>query len=149
MTQKTHNGVVTHLVPDILEYKAKWALGSITTSKTSENDGISAGLFQILKDDAVKVFHSICRKFGKLSRGHRIGNGQSQRRPMPNNIQITAQFLSFHMLQRPCSKYFKLSFNSTWTKNLQIYKLDLEKTEEPEIIEKAREFQKKHLLLLH
>ena len=84
MTQKTHNGVVTHLVPDILEYKAKWALGSNTTSKTSENDGISAGLFQILKDDAVKVFHSICRKFGKLSRGHRIGNGQSQRRPIPN-----------------------------------------------------------------
>ena len=55
-----HNGVVTHLEPDILECKVKWALESITTNKASRGDGIPAELFQILKDDAVKVLHSIC-----------------------------------------------------------------------------------------
>ena len=54
-----HDGVITHLEPDILEYEVKWALGSITTNKAS-GDGIPAELFQILKDDAVKVLHSIC-----------------------------------------------------------------------------------------
>ena len=57
-----HNGVVTHLEPDILEYEVKWALGSITMNKVSEDDGIPAELFQILKDDAVKVLHSICNQ---------------------------------------------------------------------------------------
>ena len=55
-----HDGVITHLEPDILECKLKWALGSITTNKASGGDGIPAELFQILKDDAVKVLHSIC-----------------------------------------------------------------------------------------
>ena len=55
-----HNGVITHLKPDILEYEVKWALGSITMNKASGGDGIPAELFQILKDDAVKVLHSIC-----------------------------------------------------------------------------------------
>ena len=57
-----HNVVITHLEPDILECKVKWALGSITTSKASGGDGIPVELFQILKDDAVKVLHSICQK---------------------------------------------------------------------------------------
>ena len=55
-----NDGVITHLEPDILEYKVKWALGSITTNKASEGDGIPVELFQILKDDAVKVLYSIC-----------------------------------------------------------------------------------------
>ena len=55
-----HNGVVTHLEPDILEYEVNWALGSITTIKASGGDGIPAKLFHILKDDTVKVLHSIC-----------------------------------------------------------------------------------------
>ena len=55
-----HNGVITHLKPDLLECEVKWALGSITRSKTSWGDGIAGELFQILKDDAVKVLHSIC-----------------------------------------------------------------------------------------
>ena len=55
-----HDGVITHLEPDILECKVKWALGSITTNKASGGDGIPGELFQILKDDAVKVLHSIC-----------------------------------------------------------------------------------------
>ena len=54
------NGMITHLEPDILECKVKWALGSITMNKASGGDGISVELFQILKDDAVKVLHSIC-----------------------------------------------------------------------------------------
>ena len=60
-----HDGVITDLEPDILECKVKWALGRITTNKASGGDGIPVELFQILKDDAVKVLHSICQKFGK------------------------------------------------------------------------------------
>ena len=58
--QDNHNGVITHLEPDILECEVKWALESITTNKASGGDGIPAELFQILKDDGVKVLHSIC-----------------------------------------------------------------------------------------
>ena len=60
-----HDGVITHLEPDILEYEVKWVFGSIATNKTSGSDGIPAELFQILKDDAVKVLHSICQKIWK------------------------------------------------------------------------------------
>ena len=60
-----HNSVVTHLELDILECEAKWALGSITISKASGGDRIPAELFQILKDDAVKVLHSICQQIWK------------------------------------------------------------------------------------
>ena len=57
--------MITHLEPDILEYEVKWALGSIATNKTSEGDGTPVELFQILKDDAVKVLHSICQQIWK------------------------------------------------------------------------------------
>ena len=60
--QDNHNGVITHLEPDILECEVKWALGSITTNKASGGDGIPVELFQILKDDAGKVLHSICQQ---------------------------------------------------------------------------------------
>ena len=60
-----HNGVITHLEPDILECEVKWALGSITTNKASGGDGIPAELFQILKADAVKVLHSLCQQIWK------------------------------------------------------------------------------------
>ena len=60
-----HNGMITHLEPDILEFKVKWALGSITTNKARGGDGIPVELFQILKDDAVKVLHSICQQIWK------------------------------------------------------------------------------------
>ena len=60
-----HNGVITHLEPDILECKVKWALGDITTNKASGGDGIWVELFQILKDDAVKMLHSICQQIWK------------------------------------------------------------------------------------
>ena len=93
--------VVTHLEPDILESEVKWALGSITENKASGGDGIPVELFQILKDDAVKVLHYTI-KFGKLSSGHRTGKGQfsfqSQRQTMPKNVQIIAQVHSSHTL---------------------------------------------------
>ena len=60
-----HNGVITHLEPDILEYEVKWAFGSITMNKASGGDGIPTELFQILKDDVIKVLHSICQKIWK------------------------------------------------------------------------------------
>ena len=98
----THDGVITHLEPNILNCEVKWALGSITTNKASRGDGIPAELFQILKDDAVKVLHSICQKFGKLSSGHITGKGQfsfqSQRKAMPKSAQTTTQLHSSHTL---------------------------------------------------
>ena len=97
-----HDGVITHLEPDILECELKLALGSITTNKASGGDGIPVELFQIPKDDAVKVLHSMCQQFGKLSSGQRTGKGQfsfqSQRKAMPKNVQTTAQLHSSHTL---------------------------------------------------
>ena len=94
-----------------MECEVKWALGSITTNKASGGDGIPVELFQILKDDAVKVLYSYASKFGKLSSGHRTGKGhfsfQSQRKALdllknlkvrPKNAQKTAQLHSSHML---------------------------------------------------
>ena len=90
-----HDGVITHLEPDILECEVKWALGSITINKASGGDGIPVELFQILKDDAVKVLTQYASKFGKLSSGHRTGKGQfsfqSQRKAMPKNAQTITQ----------------------------------------------------------
>ena len=81
-----------HLELDILECEVRWALGSITTNKASGGNGIPVKLFQILKDDAVKVLHSICQQIGKLSSGHRTGKGQfsfqSQRKAMPNMLKL-------------------------------------------------------------
>ena len=65
MTPDNHDGVITHLEPDILKWKVKWALRSLTTNKASGSDGIPAELFQILKDDAVKVLYSICQQIWK------------------------------------------------------------------------------------
>ena len=102
-----HNGVNTHLEPDILECEVKWALGSITMNRTSGGDGIPVELFQILKDDAVKVLHSICQqiwKIWKISSGHRAEKGQfsflSHGKAMPKNAQTTTQLYSSHMLAK-------------------------------------------------
>ena len=99
-----HDGVITHLEPDILECEVKWALESITMNKASGGDGIPVELFQILKDDAVKRCTEYASKFGKLSSGHRTGKGhfsfQSQRKAMPKNAQTTTQLHSSHTLVR-------------------------------------------------
>ena len=76
-----HVGVVTHLEPDILKCEVKWALGSISMNKTSGSDGIPAELFKILKDDVVKVLHSICQQIWKTQLSF-----QPQRRAIPKNI---------------------------------------------------------------
>ena len=87
------DGLITLLEPDIVECEVKWALGSITMNKATRGDGIPVDLFQILKDDAVKVLHSICQQFGRFSSGYRIGKGQfsfhSQRKAMLKNAQTT------------------------------------------------------------
>ena len=85
-----HYGVITHLEPDILECEVKWALGSITTNKARGGNGIPVELFQILKDDAVKVLHSICQQIWKTQQwpqdGKRSVSFQSQREAMPKNV---------------------------------------------------------------
>ena len=91
------DGVITHLEPDILEHEVKWALGSITTNKANGGDRISVELFQILKDDAMKVQHAICHKFGKLS----SGTGLERSVPIPKkgnqrDTQNTTQLHSSH-----------------------------------------------------
>ena len=100
--QENHHGVITHLEPDILECKVKRALGSISMNKASGRDGIPVELFQILKDDALKVLHSICQQIWKTQHGHRTGKGQfsfqSQRKAMSKNAQTTTQLHSSHML---------------------------------------------------
>ena len=92
-----HEGVITHLEPDILEWEGKGALGSITMNIASGGDGITAELFQILKDDAVKVLHSICQQIWK--------------------IQVTElEKVSFHSnpKERQCQRMFKLLHNCTY-----------------------------------
>ena len=102
--------MITHLEPDILGCEVEWALGSITTNKASGGDGIPADLFQILKDNAVKVLHSMCQQVWKIHQWpqdwKRLFSFQSQRKAMPKNVQTTEQLHSFHMLARLRSKIF-------------------------------------------
>ena len=97
-----HNGVITHLEPDILECEVKWTLENIITNKANGGDGILVQLFQFLKDDAVTVLHSICQKIWKTQQFHRTGKGQfsfqSQRKAMSKHAQTTSQLYSSHTL---------------------------------------------------
>ena len=108
----------------------------MANNKASGDDGIPVELFRILKDDAVKVLHSICSKFGKISSGQRIGKDQStslsQRRALPKNAPTTVQLHSFHTLAMLCSKSYKVGFSSMWTENSQKCKLDFEGAEQLE-----------------
>ena len=94
-----HNGVRIHLGPDILECEVKWALGSITMSKASGGDGTPVELLQILKDDAVKVLHSICQQIWKTQQWPQDWK-RSVFIPIPKNAQTTAQFHPSHMLAK-------------------------------------------------
>ena len=93
-----HNGVITHLEPDIQECEVKWALESITMNKASECDGIPVELFQILKDDAMIVLHSICQQIWKTQQWSQdwkwLVSFQSQREAIPKNAQTTAHWHS-------------------------------------------------------
>ena len=96
-----HDGVITHLEPDILECEVKWALENITTNKARGGDGIPVELFQILKNDAVKVLHSMCQQIWETQQWPQDGKSQfsfqSQRKAMPKNAQTTTQLHSSHM----------------------------------------------------
>ena len=133
-----HNGVITHLEPDILESKVKWGLGSITMNKASGGGGIPADLFQILKDDAVKVLHSICQEIRKNSA---VATGLE-------NVSIHSNPKKWSA--KECSNYHTIALIWHTSKVMLIilhaklrqyinrelsymFKLDLEKTEEPEI----------------
>ena len=94
-----HDGVITHLEPDILECEVKWASGSIITNKSSGGDGIPVELFQILTDDAVKVLHSICQQTWKTQQWPQHLK-RSVFIPMPKNVQTIAQLHSSHMLAK-------------------------------------------------
>ena len=99
-----HNGVITHLEPDILECEVKWAIGSKTMNKASGGDRIPVELFQILKVDPVKVLHSIYQQIWKTQQWpqdwKRSVSFQSQRREMPKNVQTTAQWYSTQTLAK-------------------------------------------------
>ena len=120
-----HSGVITHLDPENLKCEIKWAFESIAMNEASGGDGIPAELFQILKDDAVKLLHSLCQEIWKISSGHRTGKGQfsfqSQR-----NVKRMIKLLHNYIHPSNAQKFFKPGFNSTWTVNLQMFKLDLE-----------------------
>ena len=156
-----HNGMITHLEPDILECDVKWALESITTNKASGGDRIPVELFQILKDDAVKVLHSICQQIWKTQQWP-----QDWKRSV--FIPITKKGNA-----KECSDYGTIALTSRASKvTLKILQARLQQYVNRElpnlqagfrkgrgtrdqianicwIMEKAREFQKKHLFLLY
>ena len=150
--------MITHLEPDILECKVKWALGSITTNKASGGDGIPVELLQILKDIAVKVLHSICQQIWKTQQWP-----QEWKRSVFTLIPKTGN-------AKECSYYHTITLISHASKvilkilharlqqymNFQMFKLDLERAKEPEIklqtfigsLEK-QESSRNHLLLFY
>ena len=99
-----HDDVITDLEPDILECEVKWALGSINMNKAGGGDEVPVELLQILKDDAVKVLHSICQQIWKTQQWpqdwKRSFSFQSQREAMPKNVQTTTHYHSSHMLAK-------------------------------------------------
>ena len=99
-----HDGMIIHLEPDILECEVKWALESITMNKANGGSGIPVELFQILKDDAVKVLHSICQQFWKTLQWPQYWKRSVfisiPKKAMPKNIQTTTQLHSSHMLAK-------------------------------------------------
>ena len=156
-----HDGVITHLEPDILECEVKWALESITTNKASGGNGIPVELFQILKDDAVKVLHSMCQQIWKTQQWPQDWK-RSVFIPIPNKGNA-----------KECSKHHTIAVISHASKvMLKILQARLQQYmigELPDVLagfrkgretrdqianilwimEKAREFQKKHLFLLY
>ena len=128
-------------------------------NKARGGDGMSVELFQV-KRWCENVALNMPANLEDSANGHRTGEGQfsflSQRWETPKNVQTTTQLHSFHMLARLCPKSFKISFNSMWIEKFQMFKLDLEKAEEPEIKlptsvdhEDSKRIPEKHLLLLY
>ena len=129
-----HDGVITHVEPDILECDVKWALGSITMNKASGGDGIPVELFQTLKDDAVKVLHSICQHIWKTQQWPQDWK-RSVFIPIPKkgNAKECSNYCTIALTSHASKVMLKILQASTKTENFQMFKLDLEKAEEPEI----------------
>ena len=132
-----HNGVITHLDPDILECEVKWALESITTNKASGGDGIPVELFQILKDDAVKVLHSICQQIWKTQQWPQDWK-RSVFIPIPKkgNAKECSNYHTTALISHASKVMLKIlqaRLEQYMNCELQMLKLDLEKAEEPEI----------------
>ena len=140
-----HDGGITHLEPDILECEVKWALGSITMNKASGGDGIPVELFQILKDDAIKVLHSISQQVWKTQQWPRDWK-RLVFIPIPKkgNAKECSNYHTIALISYTSKVILKIlqvrlqqckpwTSSSTWTMNFQMFKLDLEKAEEPEI----------------
>ena len=147
-----HDGVVTHLEPDILECEVKWALGSITMNQ--------ADLFQILKDDAVKVLHSICQQIWKTQqRSQDWEKVNLHSSPKEGQCQRMFNYHTFALISLASKVILKIlqkRLQQYMTKSFQKYKLDLEKAEEPQIklptsvgSQEKQGNSKKTLLLLH
>ena len=127
----------TDLEPDILECEVKWALESITTNKASGGDGIPVELFQILKDDAVKVLHSICQQIWKTQQWLQDWK-RSVFIPIPKkrNAKECSNYHTIALISQASKVMLKVlqpGFNSTWNMNFQMFKLDLERAKEPKI----------------
>ena len=100
-----HNGVITHLEPDVLEHEVKWPLGSITMNKASGGDGIPVELFQILKDDAVKVLHSIRRQIWKTQVGSQKNQENSRKTSTSASMTMPKPLTAW--ITTNCEKFFK------------------------------------------
>ena len=132
-----HDGVITHLDPDILECEVKWALGSITMNKASGGDGIPVELFQILKDDAVKVLHSICQQIWKTQQWPQDWK-RSVFIPIPipkkGNAKECSNYRTIALISHTNKVMLKiLQARFQQCVNFQVFKLVLEKAQEPEI----------------
>ena len=111
-----HDGVITHLEPDILECEVKWALGSITTNKASRGDEIPVELFQILKDDTVKVLHSTCQQIWKTQQWPQdVKRSVFIPIPKAGNAKECSNYHTITLISHAsqCSKFSKPGFNST------------------------------------
>ena len=132
-----HDGVISHLEADILECEVKWALGSITTNKASGGDGIPVELFQILKDDAVKVLHSICQQIWKTQQWPQDWK-KSVFIPIPKKGNAK-KYSNYHTIalishaSKVMLKILQARLQQYVTVNFLMFKLVLEKAEEPEI----------------
>ena len=152
--------MITHLEPDIQECKVKWAVGSITTNKASGGDGIPVELFQILKDDAVKVLYSICQQFWKTQQWP-----QDSKRsvfiliPQKGNDKECSNYRTIALISHASKVMLKIlqaRLQQYVNHELSMFKLVLEKAEEPEIklptsagSSKKQRLPEKHLLLLY
>ena len=130
-----HDGIITHLEPDILEHEVKWALGSITMNKACGGDGIPVELFQILKDDAVKVLHSTCQQIWKTQHWPQDWK-RSVFIPIPKkgNAKECSNYHTIVPISHASKVMLKIlqgSLQQYMNVNFQMYKLDLEKAEEP------------------